>query len=415
MIVETLGVGTELLLGQVVNTNAATIGERLAMAGLDHFHQAVVGDNLERVKDAIGAAVARSDALIITGGLGPTQDDLTREAICRAAEVEMAYSEEHAAHLRRWWARRGREMPDTNLRQAEYPQGAELIDNRKGTAPGLKIRVGDAWVFAVPGVPQEMEPMVDEVVIPFLVGEAGLSGTAIASRVLRTYGESESRIAELLADLFQAAENPSLAYLASDGEISVRLTARAESNTTASDLIEPLEAEVKRRLGSLVFTVGSEPTESIVLRALAERGWTMGTAESATGGLVASRMTRIPGSSVSFRGSIVAYATDLKRALLEVPDAVVSGAGVVSEEAALEMARGGARALGVDVCVAVTGSAGPDPQEQDPGTMILAVRTPESARARTMRLPGDRERVRAYATTAALHLVRLAVGGRWWR
>ncbi len=415
MRVDVLAVGTELLLGQIVNTNAAEIGLRLALAGLDHFHQTVVGDNLERVADAIGAAVARSDALIITGGIGPTPDDITRESICAAAGVEMAFSEEYADHLRGWWARRGRDMPATNLRQAEHPEGATLIDNPKGTAPGLRLRIEDTWVFALPGVPQEMLPMVDDVVIPFLEGERGGAGAAIESRVLRTYGESESRIAELLDDLFEGSQNPTMAFLASDAEIKVRLTARAASNAEAEALITPVEAEVRRRLGRLVFATGTEPIESMVLRAVEERGWTLGTAESATGGLVAARLTRVPGASRVFRGSIVAYASDVKRDLLGLSEDVVGSDGVVSEAAALEMARGGAHSLGVDVCVAVTGSAGPDPQEREPGTMVFAVRTPDDTRSRTLRLPGDRERVRAYATTAALHFLRLAVGGEWWR
>ncbi len=278
MRVDVLAVGTELLLGQIVNTNAAEIGSRLALAGLDHFHQAVVGDNLERVADAIRAAVARSDALIITGGIGPTPDDITRESICAAAGVEMAFSEEYADHLRGWWVRRGRDMPATNLRQAEHPAGATLIDNPKGTAPGLRLRIEDTWVFALPGVPQEMLPMVDDVVIPFLEGERGGAGAAIESRVLRTYGESESRIAELLDDLFEGSQNPTMAFLASDGEIKVRLTARAASAAEAEALITPVEAEVRRRLGRLVFTTGTEPVESMVLRAVEERGWTLGTA-----------------------------------------------------------------------------------------------------------------------------------------
>lgn len=414
MRVEVLGVGTELLLGQTVNSNAAEIGSRLALAGLDHFRQSVVGDNLGRVAKAIRTAVARCDALIITGGLGPTPDDITRESICAAADLHMAFSQEYADHLREWWARRGRPMPETNLRQAEYPEGANFIDNRKGTAPGLRLRLGDTWIFAVPGVPEEMLPMVDEVVVPFLVDEAG-GGGSIESRVLRTYGESESRIAELLADLFEKSENPSLAYLASDGEIKVRLTARAGSTAETEALIAPLESEVRRRLGGLVFATGTEPIERMVLRAVEERGWTLGTAESATGGLVAARLTRVPGASRSFRGAIVAYATELKQDLLGLSGEGAASRGLVSEETALAMARGGAEVLQTDICVAVTGSAGPEPQEREPGTMVFAVRTPEDARARTLRLPGDRERVRAYATTAALHFLRLAVGGQWWR
>ena len=414
MNVEILAVGTELLLGQIINSNAADIGSRLALAGLDHYHQTVVGDNLERVATAIRHAVLRSDAVIITGGIGPTQDDITRESICAAAGVEMQFSDAYAERLRGWWARRDRPMPETNLRQAEYPAGADLIDNPKGTAPGLRLRIGDAWVFALPGVPQEMLPMVDEDVIPFLLEASDRAGSAIESVVLRTYGESESRIAEILDDLFESSVNPTMAFLASAAEIKVRLTARAATAEAAREMIVPFEREVRERLGRLVFASGMEPVESMVLRAAAEHGWTIGTAESATGGLVAAKLTAIPGASATYRGSILAYSTELKHELLDVDSEIVQAQGVVSEQTAIAMAEGGAVRLGVDVCLAVTGSAGPDPQELEVGTMIFAVRTPDAVKARTLHLPGDRERIRTYATTAGLHMLRLALAGEWW-
>jgi nicotinamide-nucleotide amidase len=413
--VEVLAVGTELLLGQIVNSNAAEIGERLAAAGLTHTHQVVVGDNLERIADAIRTAVGRADALIITGGIGPTQDDITREAICEAGGLEMDFSEEYADHLREWWARRGREMPETNLRQASYPAGAEMIENLKGTAPGLKVKVGDAWVFAVPGVPQEMLPMVEETIIPFLVEESGDEAGVIESLVLRTHGESESRIAALLDDMFTEYENPTMAFLASAAEIKIRLTARAATREGAQALIAPVADEVRRRLGPLVFAEGMEPIESIVLGLAREKGWTIGTVESATGGLFASRFTGVPGASDTFRGALVTYATDLKTGLAGVPQQVIDEYGVVSEETALAMAEHGAEVLGVDVCLSVTGSAGPDPMEAPAGTMFFAVRTPEDARVLMRRMPGDRERVRTYSTTVGLHLVRRAILGDWWR
>lgn len=414
MRVEVIAVGTELLLGQIVNTNAAELGMRLADAGLDHFHQSVVGDNLQRVADAIRLAVMRSDAVIITGGIGPTQDDLTREALCAAAGVEMLFSEDYAGRLRTWWERRGREMPASNLKQAEYPEGAEMIRNPKGTAPGLRMQIGDAWVFAVPGVPAEMLPMVELDVIPFLLEAAGGNAGVVVSRVIRTWGESESRTGEILADLFETSRNPTLAFLASSGEIKVRLTAKAADAGAAAALIAPVEAEVRRRMGPRVFGADDETIERVVLRLLEERRWTVGTAESATAGMVAARLTSVPGASAVFRGSVVTYASDLKESLLGVDHGMLEGEGVVSSATALAMAEGAAHALGVDVAVAVTGSAGPEALEQPAGTMVVAVRTPEDARARTMRMPGDRERVRTYTTTAALHLLRLALAGTWW-
>ena len=414
MNVEILAVGTELLLGQIVNGNAADIGARLAAAGLDHYRQGVVGDNVARITAAITEAVGRADALIVTGGIGPTQDDLTREAICAAAGVPMDFDDDYAEHLGRLWASRGREMPATNLRQAEHPRGAALIPNPKGTAPGLRLRVGGCWVFALPGVPQEMLPMVDEHVIPFLLGEAGEEGGVLISHLLRTWGESESRISELVADLYDANTNPTLAFLASGGEIKLRLTARAATPEAAAALITPVDAEIRRRLGRLVFATGADTIERIVLRLCAERGWTLATAESATGGLVAAALTSVPGSSDVMRGGVVAYHADVKTGLLGVDAEVIERHGLVSAETALAMAAGARRALGADVAVAVTGSAGPEPLEQPAGTMAIAVETPEGARTRVSRWPGDRERIRVYTTTAALHLLRLGLSGEWW-
>jgi len=414
VIVEVLAVGTELLLGQIINGNGAEIGAVLADAGLSHYRQSVVGDNLTRLTEAVTETTRRADALIITGGLGPTQDDLTREALAAAAGVEMAFSEEHAAHLRGLWARRGREMPETNLRQAEHPAGSELIANAKGTAPGLRMRLGSCWVFALPGVPEEMRPMLHEHVIPFLVDQAGDERGVLVSRLLRTWGESESRIAEQLGDLYAGSANPTLAFLASAGEIKLRLTARAATREEAREMVQPLEDEIRRRLGRLVFGADEATVERIVLSGCADRGWSLGTAESATGGLVAAAITAVPGSSKAFRGSIVAYAREAKEAMLGVSAGAIDEHGLVSEETALAMAEGAAERLDADVVVAITGSAGPESLEHPAGTMVFAVRTPEDARARRMSLPGDRERVRTYSTTAALHLVRLALSGEWW-
>jgi nicotinamide-nucleotide amidase len=415
MIVETVTIGTELLLGQIVNTNATRIGEKLADAGFDHYHQTVVGDNLERMVDAITRAVGRAGAVIVTGGIGPTKDDVTRQALQAVAGVEMRYSEAYESELRRRWEARGRVMPESNLRQAEYPEGAEMIPNPKGSAPGLRLGIGDAWVFALPGVPAEMLPMMDAEVIPFLQDMSGDPAAVVVSRLIRSWGLSESRVGELLGDLFDQYDNPTVAFLASSGEIKVRLTAKAVDVETAASLVAPVEAEVRLRLGSHVFGSDDETIERVIEGLLEAEGWTIATAESATGGLIAARLTSVPGASAWFRGSVVAYHEDVKRSLLAVPGDVIEAEGIVSEATAVAMAQGAAKALGADVGVAVTGSAGPEPQEREVGTMIVAVHTPEGTRARTMLLPGDRERVRTYTTTAALQLTRLALQGSWWK
>jgi len=414
MIVEVLAVGTELLLGQIVNGNAAVIGARLAEAGLDHHRQCVVGDNLERIVAAIRAATARADALLITGGLGPTQDDLTREAIAAAAGVDLELDPDEVARLREYWRARHREMPESNLRQARRPVGAAFVPNPKGTAPGIRMRIDGTWVFALPGVPAEMRTMLEGEVLPFLLREEGGERGVVVSRVLRTWGASEAKVGEELADLFASSRNPTLAFLASAGEIKIRLTARAPSEAAARALIAPVEEEVRERLGPRVFGADDETIERVLLGMLVGRGFTIGTAESATGGMVAARLTSVPGASRAFRGSVVAYQADLKEALLGVPADTVARHGVVSEEVAAAMAAGAARLLEVDVAIAVTGSAGPDPQERPVGTMIVAVRTPEATRVRTFHMPGDRERARTYTTTAALHLARLSLEGVNW-
>jgi nicotinamide-nucleotide amidase len=411
MNVEVIAIGTELLLGQIVNSNASRIGERLAEAGLDHYRQTVVGDNIDRVAAAIAEATSRADAVIITGGLGPTKDDLTRDAMAQAGGVPLVFDEAQAEALREWWLRRGREMPESNLQQAEKPEGAAFIDNPKGTAPGIRMQIGAATAFALPGVPAEMMWMLDNEVIPTL---AGTGEGVVASRLLRSWGESESAIGERLGDLYDASANPTIAFLSSGGEIKVRITAKAASPAAAEALIAPVEAEIRARLGDLIFGADDETIEVVVLRTLERRGWTMGTAESATGGMVAARVTAVPGASRVYRGSVVTYTNELKESMLGVDPGLIAEHGVVSEPVAEAMAEGARSLLGVDVAVGVTGSAGPDPLEQPQGTMAIAVATPEETLSRSLRFPGDRERVRVFAVTAALQWLRMTLEGMEW-
>lgn len=412
MNVEILAVGTELLLGQIVNTNATTIAGRLADRGFTHRFQGVVGDNHDRMRAAIMEAAGRSDALIITGGIGPTQDDITREVVADVAGVELVFDDRYADLMRARWAALGRDFPESNLRQAFRPAGSEIIPNHKGSAPGFLVEVNGCWIAALPGVPPEMIAMLDDVVLPHLVARSGSTDGVVVSRILRSWGMAEATVGELFTDLFESSENPTVAFLASSGEIKVRLTARAASAAEAETLIAPVEAIVRERLGHHVFGADDDTIEVVIHRMLRDRSWTIGSAESATGGLLAARLTSIPGSSSTFRGSLVAYATDLKTGVLSVEPDVISTYGIVSEETAGAMAEGLRDLLAVDVAVAVTGSAGPDPLERDIGTMCVSVVTPVARRSRTFRLPGDRERIRAYTATAALHQVRLAITDR---
>jgi nicotinamide-nucleotide amidase len=409
VIVEVVAVGTELLLGQIVNTNAAFIGSALAEHGHDAMYQQVVGDNFERVTDALRTAIDRSDAVIITGGIGPTQDDLTRDALCQATGREMLFSGEYAETLRHWWERRGRVMPESNLKQAEYPEGAVMVPNPRGTAPGLILDHEGTVIFCVPGVPAEMEYLLFAEVLPRLVTSSG-DEQVIASRLIRTWGRPESEVAEILDDLYTGSINPSLAFLASNSEIKIRITAKASTLPEAGRLIEPMEQEVRSRLGDSVFGLDDETIERVLLRLLSDLEYTIGAAESITGGMVTARLTELPGSSAVVKGGLVAYDSELKQRLLGVADVTE----VVNVETAIAMARGAQDLLGVDVAISVTGSAGPEPLEKPVGTVVIGVATPDDVRAREMRFTGDRERIRTYATAAALQLARLALIGKWW-
>jgi nicotinamide-nucleotide amidase len=411
---EIVAIGTELLLGQIVDTNAAWMGEQLAAAGIDCYFQVKVGDNQGRVASAIYAALARSDAVICCGGLGPTQDDITREAIAEVLGVPLELDEEVARRIEGFFASRGRTMAANNLRQAEIPRGATVIPQVRGTAPGLICRLGDRSIYAVPGVPHEMREMVTRAVIPDLVAQSGAVAT-IYSRTLRTWGLSESGLAEVLAGRVAELDEraaagqvvPTIAFLASGIEgIKVRITAKAATTREAEALVAIEEEAIRNLIGPAFFGVDTETMESAVGALLLASGRTVAVAESLTGGLVGSRMTAVPGASRWFRGSLVVYATDVKRSLLGV------GPGpVVSEEAAVEMAEGVASRLGADVGLSLTGVAGPDEQDDQPvGTAWVGLAGVGPTEARLFRFGnyggGDREQIRQITTISALDMLR---------
>lgn len=406
---EVVAVGTELLLGQIVDTNSSWIGEQLALAGIDSFFQTKVGDNLGRIVDVVELALNRSDAVVMSGGLGPTQDDITRQAIARVMGVDLELDEEVAARIEQMFAARGRRMPMNNLLQAEVPVGATAIrDPQPGTAPGLICPVGDKVIYAVPGVPYEMQAIMSEAILPDLRRRAGDTST-IVSRTLRTWGESESGLAERLTDRIHALDvsgNPTMAFLASGIEgLKVRLTAKGADAAEAQALLDAEEAEDRAVLGDLVFGLDDETMESAVLDLLAARGLTLGVAESITGGLMGARITDVPGASKVFRGGITSYASEVKFDLLDVPEGPV-----VSAAAARAMATGARRVLGADVALAVTGVAGPEPQDgRDPGTVFIGIDLgplADGPEALETRLPGDRLRIRQFTVITALGALR---------
>jgi nicotinamide-nucleotide amidase len=401
-----VAVGTELLLGQIVDTNSSYIGEQLAAVGIASHLQLKVGDNLDRVVEAFTIALKDADAIIVCGGLGPTHDDLTRDAIARMMGVELLHDDAVAAVIEEMFSRRGRRMSANNLRQAMVPVGARVIEQTRGTAPGLMCPVGNKMIYAVPGVPHEMQDMLSRAVLPDLLARSG-EKAVISSRVLRTWGESESALNERLDPIIEELEevgNPTLAFLASGWEgIKVRLTAKADSQWEADELLSQWEARVREFVGDLVFGLDGETMESVVLGLLQERGWTLGVAESVTGGLVGGRITNVPGSSSVFRGGVISYASEVKFDLLGV-----DRGPVVSEEAAVQMALGAQRVIGSDVAIALTGVAGPDEQDGRPaGTLCIGVVLPDgSTYGVTNTLPGLRDQMRMFSVITALSFLR---------
>jgi nicotinamide-nucleotide amidase len=415
--IEIVAVGTELLLGQITDTNSQWLGEELAAIGVaSHFHQAV-GDNRSRIVLALRTALARSDGVIVCGGLGPTHDDITREAIAEVMNVPLRRDDSLIDAMRQVFASRGREMPESNLRQAEVPDGATPIRQTMGTAPGLICPLGHKVLYAVPGVPYEMQDMFERAIAPDLrqrMAERGEGSGVIASRVLRTWGLSESGLAEALSghiaelDAATGDNTATLAFLASGIEgIKVRITVQAADAELAATLLDDEEDAVRAVLGQeagdVVFGVDDEAIEDAVAKVLLDRGLTLGLAESLTGGLAASRLVNVAGASKWFRGSVVSYASDVKHDVLDVP-----AGPVVSEAAARAMADGARRVLSADVGLSMTGVAGPDAQEdQPPGTVFVGLARPGSPTASFgFKVPGDRDRVRQYATIAALDLLR---------
>lgn len=405
---DVLAIGTELLLGQIVDTNSAWIGEQLATAGIDTFDHRKVGDNLPRMVEALRDLLRGADAVIVCGGLGPTPDDVTREAIAEVMGATLERRPELIEQIAALFGTRGRDMPANNLRQAEVPVGGGVIPNPIGTAPGLQCEVtidgATRVVYAVPGVPYEMQQMVTDHVLPDLLERSG-ERAVILSRSLKTWGTSESGLAEMIADRVEAQTNPTIAFLARGIEgLYVRITAKGQTDAEARELIETEERALRAVLGDLVFGVDDETMEHAVLARLHARGWTLGIAESLTGGLVGARIADVPGASETFRGSLASYATEVKRDVLGV-----TAEHVVSRDCAEQMATGAQRVLGADVGISATGVAGPTPQDDQPiGTVWFGMALPglpvESVQTR---LPGDRFRVRQFATISLLNLLRL--------
>ena len=410
---EILCVGSELLLGQIIDTNAAYIAGQLARIGLDLHRKQTAGDNLERISDCIRGALRCADVLVITGGLGPTTDDLTREAIADALGVPLEYQEDLARNLREFFAKRNYSIGETTLRQAYLPARCTELHNPVGTAPGVQFEgefegAGGKWIFAVPGVPREMRAMLDGGIIPILTAHMGGERQIIVSRILRAFGIGESGLADQVEDILTSATNPTVAPLIfGNTEVHLRLTAKAPDEAQAKILLDATESQIRARVGAFIFGTDSQTVPSVTLDLLESRGETLGVAESVTGGILSGFVSDVPGSSATFRGAVTAYNADLKREILGVGAETIARNSVVSEEVAREMALGARKITGATYALATTGEAGPNSQSgASVGTVYIALAHPQGVQVEKREFHGDRAAIRRRAALASLDLLR---------
>ncbi len=404
--VEILSVGTELLLGNIANTDAQMLSQGLSELGLNVYYHTVVGDNPQRAREAVAIAKERADIIITTGGLGPTCDDLTKNVLAEAFGKKLVFDEESAQRIRNHFQRTGRPMTENNLQQAMLPEGCTILTNDWGTAPGCAFEADGTHVIMLPGPPSECRPMFRHRAMPYLMS---LSEGVIASHTLKLFGIGESAVEAQLREQMNAMTNPTLAPYAKEGEVELRVTAKAPTEDEAEAMLVPEVAALKELLGERVYGVDVKNLESVVLDLLREKGKTLCTAESCTGGLIAKRLTDIPGASAVFHGGVVSYVNQVKAHVLGVPQELLDEYGAVSEPVARAMAEGARKVLEADLAVAVTGVAGPDPDDRgnQVGTVWVAFADGGQTQAQLLHLGASRTRVRTMAANHALDLVRL--------
>ena len=410
---EILCVGSELLLGQITDTNAVYLAQGLARAGVDLHRKTTVGDNLERISEAISASLRRADCLILTGGLGPTTDDLTREAIAKALGVELDYDERLAQNLRDFFAKRNWNLGETFLRQAYLPRGSKELPNPVGTAPGVwfdgEFEGQSKLIFAVPGVPREMKKMFDDTIVPALLEKSEGERMIIVSRILRTFGIGESGLADQVEDILTTAQNPTVAPLIfGNTEVHLRLTAKTRTEQEATLLLDEMEDRLRERVGHYIFGRDDQTLPQVVVAALTGHKATLGVAESLTGGMLGSFLTEATGASLVFMGGVVSYAPGLKIEVLGVPEADIEAHTVVSEPVARAMALGAQKLMNTSYALSTTGEAGPDSATGAPvGTVFLGLALPDkTAIVEKREFHGDREAIRRRSALAALDLLR---------
>ena len=409
-VAELIAVGTELLLGSIANTDGQFLSQELSALGIAVYHHTVVGDNPGRLREAVALAKSRADLIITTGGLGPTCDDLTKTVLAECFGKKLCYNEEAAARMESYLRRTGRAITPNNYQQAYLPEGCVPFQNDWGTAPGCGFESGGVRVVMLPGPPSECRPMFRERALPYL---RDWTDGAIVSRTLHIFGMGESAVEDLLRDRMNAMENPTLAPYAKEGEVELRLTARAADSHAAQALMAPAEEELRALLGELIYGVDGDTLEGVCLRLLKEQGLTLSAAESCTGGLIAKRFTDLPGASAAFKGGVVSYWSEVKHGVLGVPQDLLDTCGAVSEPVARAMAEGVRTRLGTDLGVSVTGVAGPDPDDRgNPvGLVYVGLAWDGGTFVRQVHTTGPRARIRQTAAHHAFDLVRRKLTG----
>lgn len=407
MIVELVSVGTELLLGNIVNTNAAFLAEKCALLGLSLYHQAVVGDNEERLAQTLETAIQRSDVVILSGGLGPTKDDLTKEVAAKVMGMPLKEDKHTRKRIEEYFKNsQFKIITDNNWKQAQVPEGATVVDNGNGTAPGLIMEKDGKSVILLPGPPNEMKPMFEKDIFPYL---NRLQPETICSSMVKICGLGESYVETQIADLIESQTNPTIAPYAKTGEVHLRVTAKAADEKEAKKLIKPMVKELRNRFGTNIYsTEENETLEESIITLLKEKELTLTTAESCTGGMLAARLTNVPGVSEVFKQGLVTYSNRAKRKLLDVKKNTLKDCGAVSEKTAKEMAKNGAFITGSDACVSVTGTAGPTggTEEKPVGLVYIGCCYNNKTVVKEFHFKGERQKIREQATANALILLR---------
>lgn len=407
MVVELICVGTELLLGNIVNTNAAYLSEKCALLGLSMYHQSVVGDNAERLKESLETALNRSDVVILSGGLGPTQDDLTKETAAEVMDIPLKEDPHSRERIEEYFKNsQYKVITDNNWKQALVPEGAIVLDNENGTAPGIIMEKNGKSVILLPGPPGELIPMFEGKVYDYL---NKLQPEIIYSTMVRICGLGESFVENEIRDLIDNQTNPTIATYAKIGQVDLRVTAKAASEKEAAKLAKPMLKELVKRFGDHIYTMDEHKSlEEVIVHFLKERSLTLTTAESCTGGMIAARITDVPGASEVFKQGLVTYSNRAKRKLLDVKKTTLKEYGAVSEKTAKEMAKNGAFITGSDACVSVTGTAGPTggTEEKPVGLVYIGCCYNNKTVVKEFHFKGERQKIREQATANALILLR---------